>query len=305
MNQRDTSLFGSRPGLLWWDRGGEWKFVSDPDEPNDEPSMSDRLHYVMPEWVNDLGEDAEFIRLPGTASYYPLTEEPYLYLAFATLGEKVWANPELSVAELAELVVEFTREYGALQRAVLSLEDIIEEAKTIAWMVKSYLAVTTKDSEVTKSTELFWERAIAKYDEGIAWFRDTSSPTQIRRDIASIIGGVTNRHLKAHTVAQQVQVVLGDPTQQPGFEPTYEPSSLRGCVWVQFASLLMRESVLRRCEYDKCHKIFEAPSPKSRHEYCPTPDLEKDGCQVKAKNQRRYARRRANQLQASLQKDGE
>jgi len=305
VNQRDTSLFGSRPGLLWWDRGGEWKFVSDPDEPNDEPSMSDRLHYVMPEWVNDLGEDAEFIRLPGTASYYPLTEEPYLYLAFATLGEKVWANPELSVAELAELVVEFTREYGALQRAVLSLEDITEEAKTVSWMVKSYQAVTTKDSEAAKSTELFWERAIAKYDEGIAWFRDTSSPTQIRRDIASIIGGVTNRHLKAHTVAQQVQVVLGDPTQQPGFEPTYEPSSLRGCVWVQFASLLMRESVLRRCEYDKCHKIFEAPSPKSRHEYCPPLDLEKDGCQVKAKNQRRYAKRVAAKQKQTASKVGE
>lgn len=292
MNQRDTSLFGSKPGLLWWDRGGEWKFVSDPDTASDEPAMSDRLHYVMPEWVNDLGENAQFIRLPGTASYYPLTEEPRLYLAFATLGEKVWQNPELSVAELAELALEFTREYGALERAVISLEDIIEEAKTVAWMVKGNIAVGGT-AEAAEATELYWERAIAKYDEGIAWFRDTSSPTQIRRDIASIVGGVTNRHLQTYSVWTQVQVVLGDPTQQPGFEPTYEPSSLRAAIWVQFASLLMRGSELRRCKYDKCHKIFEAPSPESRHEYCPSPDTEKDGCQIKAKNQRRYAKRMA------------
>jgi hypothetical protein len=300
VNQRDTSLFGSKPGSLWWDRGGEWEFVS--TRGSAEPAMRDRLQYVMPEWVDDLGEDAQFISLPGATHYMPLEETPNLYLSFATLGEKVWEDPELSVTELAELVLEFTREYGALQSdKYLTLKDIIDEAQTVAWMVKSYQAVTTRDTE---AADLFWERAIAKYDEGIAKFRDTSSPTQIRRDIASIIGGVTNRHLKAHTVWQQVQVVLGDPTQQPGFEPTYEPSSLRGCIWVQFASLLMRESVLRRCEYDKCHKIFEAPSPKSRHEYCPPLDLEKDGCQVKAKNQRRYAKRVAAKQKQNANKAG-
>jgi hypothetical protein len=303
VNQRDTSLFGSKPVSLWWDRGGEWEFVS--TRGSAEPAMSDCLQYVMPEWVDDLGEDAQFISLPGATHYMPLEETPNLYLRFACLGEKVWEHPELSVAELAELALEFTRKFGALQRdKPLTLEDIIEEAKTVAWVVKSYQAVTTRDSEDTEAAELFWERAIAKHDEGIAFFRGTMGSAEEKRTIASIIGGVTNRHLKAHTVWQQVQVVLGDPTQQPGFEPTYEPSSLRGCVWVQFASVLMRESVLRRCEYDKCHKIFEAPSPKSRHEYCPPLDLEKDGCQVKAKNQRRYAKRVAAKQKQTANKVG-
>jgi len=310
MNQRDTSLFGSQPGLLWWDRGGEWKFVSDPDTASDEPAMSDRLRYVMPEWVNDLGEDAEFIRLPGTASYYPLTEEPYLYLAFATLGEKVWANPELSVAELAELALEFTRDYGALERAVISLEDIIEEAKTVAWMVTGNIAVGDT-AEANEAIELFWQRAIAKHPE-IDSLAKTSSTVQNKRDIASIMGGVTNRHMKTYDVWQQIQVVLGDPEQQPGFEPTYEPKALRGALWVQLASLLMRTAVLRRCEYKKCRKIFEAPSALARHEYCPSPPGATDGCQIKAKNQRNYQKRvtakrateQAKQLVQAQLKDG-
>ncbi|MQF70527.1 hypothetical protein FIL92_00900 [SAR202 cluster bacterium AD-812-D07_MRT_10900m] len=273
--------------------------------------MSDLLQYVMPEWVADLGEDAQFITLPGADKYLPLEDTPQLYLAFATLGEKVWANPELSVSELAELALEFTREYGSLQGGVpLTLNDIIEDAKTVAWMVKSYIAVGGT-AEACEAGELFWQRAIAKYGDGIAQHRERDFPigsVESKRYIGVIVGSITNQHLKTHTVWQQVKVVFGDlaqPPLPPGFEPTYEASSLQGCIWVQFASLLMRESVLRRCEYDKCHKIFEAPSPKSRHEYCPTLDLEKDGCQVKAKNQRRYARRRANQLQASIQKDGE
>ena len=273
--------------------------------------MSDLLQYVEPEWVADMPEDAQFITLPGTDRYLPLEDTPQLYLGFASLGEKVWANPELSVSELAELALEFTREYGAIEGGThLTLKDIIDEAQTVAWMVKSYLAVGST-AEAAEAGEKFWERSIAKYGEGIAQYKETQLPPGSdaeKRFMSSMVEHLTNEHLKTHTVWQQVKVVFGDlaqPPLPPGFEPTYEASSLQGCIWVQFASLLMRESVWRRCEYDKCRKVFEAPSPRSRHEYCPTLDLEKDGCQVKAKNQRRYARRRANQLQASIQQDGE
>ncbi len=292
MNQRDTSLFGSKPGILVWERWGEWEFVSSPDAPSDEAAMSDLLNPVIPDALIGLELDNPVITIPGSTRYMPLTDTPRAYRVFFELGEKAWADPAPSIPELAELALEFTREYGTLG-GVLTLEDIIDEAKTVAWVVKSYVGVAERGEAAAKAAETFFQRLEAKHGHG--WRKSApEGEDELRRFITVVLGGVVNRHMQTYSVWSQIQPVLGDPTQTPGFEPTYEPSSLRAAIWVQLASLLMRKSELRRCEYNKCGKIFEATSRESRQEYCPPPTgKENSGCQVKAKGQRRYANRLA------------
>ena len=253
--------------------------------------------------------DADFVSLPGTTRYEPLREAPDLYLDFMLLGERAWADPPPPVLELAELALEFTREYGPLEnKRVSTLREMVDEAKTVARLGKSYLAITGDRPENKEAEELFWPRVLTPYGQGHGF--DTGPELKpgsaaLKRFIAQELELSVNLHLKEHTVWTQIRVIFGDPQQQPGYEPTYEPASLRGAIWAQFASLLLRKSVLVRCRFEKCRRLFEAPSPASPLRYCPAPDPTKDGCQIKANDRKKYLKRVAMKSKHSASKTGE
>lgn len=200
--------------------------------------------------------------------------------------------PGVAVAGLA---LEFTRDYGPLEtERPVTLEVIIDEAKTVARLVKSHLAITGTPAVASEAEELFWPRVLTAYGQGPGF---DSGPelkpgsAGLKRFIASELEATVNRHLKVHRVWTQVRVIFGDLQQQPGYEPTYEPASLRAAIWAQFASLLIQGSVLKRCKFEKCRRLFEAPSSASTLQYCPETNYPDRKCQTKANDRKKYQRR--------------
>ena len=304
MVSRESSPFGGNPVYFPWFRGDVWKFAS--AKTDAKPSMSDRLEYVAPEWAVDRSLPG--ISLPGTTEYEPLVDTPRLYLDFMALGEKAWAEPSPSIPELAELALEFTRGYGPLEnKRRPTLKEIIKEAKTLAWAGKSYLA-TGGESE---AEECFWPRTIEIFGEGIDDGPEMKPGSAERnRFISVLIERIAQLQLERFKVSLQIRVILGDPTQQPGYERTYKPASLTGAIWAQFTSTLIRKSVLRRCKREECLRIFEAPNPASRLEYCPRPPAKPDGrqldgCQIKVNRRRKYLRSVAAKSKQTASKAGE
>lgn len=234
-------------------------------------------------------EDRQWVYPPGMRPYEPLRECPGIYLDFMRLGELVWETPEPWPIALASRVLEFTRDYGPLSMQPLpTLGEVLTEAKSVARVGMAHRALKG-EAEAEKA---YWPRALWAYGRGF-----DSGPTlapgsaALRGFIAADIEGTVNRHMKTYAVYTQVRRAFGQRGQPPSFEPSYEPSSLRGVIWAQFASSLFKGSVYRRCKFSECHRMFAAPSPRSLLAYCPDRD-----CQVKANDRIKYQKRRAAEL---------
>jgi hypothetical protein len=265
----------------------------------DKAGAADRLELtVPPEIAMLLDEDRQWAYPPGMRPYEPLREVPSMYLEFMALGEATWDSPESTTPDLAQRVLDFTREYGPLTFGPLpTLGDVLDEAKSIARVGMAHRAYNG-DSAAEKT---YWPRALWAYGPGF-----DSGPTlpagsaALRGFIAVDIEQTVNHHLKTCQVFTQVGRAFGQRGQPPGFEPAFEPLTLRGAIWAQLAASLIRGSVFRRCNFRGCRRIFEAPSPRSRLAYCPERE-----CQVKENDRIKYEKRKARKAEEREAQDGE
>ena len=295
---RAAMALAGPPGYFQWWRDGDWAFTSRTGQVK-KPSkviLSDTLSLLIPTALQGLPSDERaFVNPPGTIPYVPLRDAPGLYREFMAIGEIVWESSDSVSDEIVERVLQFTRDYGPLtMKPSPKLSDVLDEAKTVARLgaIQRALAGDT-DAEA-----VYWPRALAAYGPGYdAGPKLAAGSPELHGFMAVDMERFVNVHMKVHTVFTQIRRVMGAQGSTIGFEPSYEPSSLSGAIWTQFASSLIAGSVTRRCHFIECRRIFEAPSPKSLLKYCPDRD-----CQVKVNDRKKYQRRAAKK---QAMKDGD
>jgi hypothetical protein len=182
------------------------------------------------------------------------------------------------------------KELGDVLEGLPTLDDVVKEAKSVALVGLMQRAVAGDEEAQTQ----YRERAVGDFQKPSFDVIQKLTGDTLRRAIAGDLEGTVNIHMKVYTVFTQIRRVHSQQPS-PGFEPSYEPSSLRGAIWAQVAGSLITGSIPRRCKF--CGLIFEAPSALSLLEYCPRKTTGRN-CQSRAKDRRKNERIRLGKQQA-------
>jgi hypothetical protein len=286
-SSREANLLAGPPGYFQWWRDGDWAFTSRSGKvkESNKVTFNDTLTLLMPPALQDLPTDERvFVNPPGTTPYIPLKDTPSLYRDFMALGEFIWETTEPKSDEIIKRVLQFTHEYGPLTIDPLpKLRDVLDEAKTVARLG----AIQRAMAGDTDAEGVYWPRALVAYGPGFDDGPELGAGSDALYGFMAVdLERTVNAYMKDYTVFTQIRRVSGMSSSPRGFEPSYQPSSLRGAIWTQFASSLIAGSVTRRCRFIECKRIFEAPGPRSLLKYCPDRD-----CQIKANDRTKHQRR--------------
>lgn len=264
-------------------RGGEWKCSWEKSE-GEERQDYEGAWVIRPRGRFNSSEEYR---------YYPLEENPPVYLAFAALGQNVWETyggkflhdrwPRNTIPEeLKTKALGFTHDYGPhvtlhRHRASLwkrSIDTLLSQAQMVRFAV-TYQRFATREFGIYELKP--YVKAVL--DE---WFKDEFRSRFERREDFDldcdgglieaseiILDSFLQSELGLGGLRLGSERVKGDPLQSSGWRFQLWFNSLLNVIWYQVYRALVQRSDVRVCRNESCLKpgrLFEAD--RSNQEYC-------------------------------------